>query len=411
MTSKTNIDDVEAYQRNGRTVIDWRFDDPALFTDRNGKPRRFRSQGRNAGEARRRARDKAEQLLSTLNTDWARDSPISAYIESVTRPLVEGKAARGELSPATMSRYRPALAMILQRVDRVSIHRATRPRFVETMLSDIANSHGYGQMHQARTVYSRYVLDQLVKDEVLDGNPLRSVKLDTPKAPPRTRGGRSITLNQWRSLLDWLLSLDPSEGVESPIRGRWRYEDRLAIRRNVIDLTLLQATTGLRISEARTLKWAQVKINGSDILVPLDHNTKTSRGRYLQVLDPRVSERLLTRPRGTYVIGSPADPDKEWERRNCAKRIAELYQEIASELDINLMQHERTHLWRTTLNNLTAGLVPEADRAAWFGHSREVNRRHYNDASDISRMVEAGRRLLDAPHKTPQPGVISGDPE
>lgn len=57
------------------------------------------------------------------------------------------------------------------------------------------------------------------------------------------------------------------------------------------------------------------------------------------------------------------------------------------------MRTARTHVWRTTLNSLLLGAVPEVQRAAYFGHDAAVNRSAYTDVTDTSEMVEAARAL------------------
>ena len=42
-----------------------------------------------------------------------------------------------------------------------------------------------------------------------------------------------------------------AKGVTAPSRGRWTLEHKVAMRRNIIDLTIVQAGAGLRIAEAR----------------------------------------------------------------------------------------------------------------------------------------------------------------
>ncbi|HEY8911837.1 hypothetical protein [Lacisediminihabitans sp.] len=124
----------------------------------------------------------------------------------------------------------------------------------------------------------------------------------------------------------------------------------------------------------------------------------THRERRVPVLDDRVAERLLTRQnaaptQAAHVIGSPADSTTNWDRLNCGGAVAKLYVELAEALDIELLETERTHVWRATLNSLLLDEAPEVIRAAFFGHDTAVNRGSYTDLADTSRMVAAARGL------------------
>jgi integrase len=285
-----------------------------------------------------------------------------------------------------------------------SISSGTRLRSLEACLQEIAVLHGAGSATQARTVLSKYVLQQLNRDEVIHGNPLSGMSIDlTSNAKPIAveRGGKALTRRQYHAVLDYLLGLDPAEGQVKPSRGRWALDDRVAKRRNAIDLTLLQAATGLRVSEANSVTWArhiETDDEGTLHVTVTEDISKTHRERRVPVLDPRVAERLLTRQNASvsqvaHVIGSPSDTMIPWDRRNCSKEIAALYVELAEALDIGLLDTSRTHVWRATLNSLLLDTVPEVIRAAFFGHDAAVNRASYTDLRDTSSMVTAARRL------------------
>ena len=119
---------------------------------------------------------------------------------------------------------------------------------------------------------------------------------------------------------------------------------------------------------------------------------------FRSILDDRVAERIRDRrdtakANGwTYVIGSPANPASEtpWDKSNRNRLSAALHKEMAAELSIPVMTADyRAHGWRTTLN-MVYHYLPDHIRAAWFGHSVDVNHANYSDASvDLSSMVTA----------------------
>ena len=84
--------------------------------------------------------------------------------------------------------------------------------------------------------------------------------------------------------------------------------------------------------------------------------SKTDRARRIPILDPRINAHFLDRrpvDEDRFVIGSPTDTKKVWEDGDCRKCVAATYTAWSTELSIPLLKHARTHLWRTTLNELT----------------------------------------------------------
>ncbi|SLN00522.1 hypothetical protein FM103_08250 [Corynebacterium xerosis] len=247
------------------------------------------------------------------------------------------------------------------------------------------------------------MLQQLIRDELITGNPLSGMRIDLSSAPKTTggkKGGVALSRQEYALVLDYLLALDPADGVKAPKQGRWKLEDKIAKRRNAIDLTLLQAATGLRVSEANQVIFDDIEVDdGGAMHVSVSEEVaKTGKSRRVPVLDDRVVDRVLTRRNVTsdsssYVIGAPTDDKKVWERDNSQKATTTLYVEMANELGIAAFKTERTHIWRATLNSLLLDAVPEVVRAAFFGHDAAVNRSSYTDLTDTSVMVTAARRL------------------
>lgn len=85
-----------------------------------------------------------------------------------------------------------------------------------------------------------------------------------------------------------------------------------------------------------------------------------------------------------YVIGAPDDRSKLWEYGNRNRAAADLYREIAATLQIDVMESERSHMWRITLRSFRDGKVPPAVLNSQIGHSEKSARKHYTDASDFS---------------------------
>lgn len=282
-----------------------------------------------------------------------------------------------------------------------------RFRTLETKLQDIAGSHGTESALQARNVMSKYVIGQLIRDDLVAGNPLTGMSIDLGdhKAKAKPEGGRALTEAQYDRVLDYLLARDPAEDVEPPKRGRFTLQDRIAVYRASIDLTLLQMATGLRIKEARTLTWANVEIDGKQMSVTITPEiSKTKRGRTVPVLDDRVCAHLLKRKQGvggTLVVGSPANPNGVWEQSNAQKAVTRLLRQTATACDVPLLQEVSSHVWRATLNSMYLKDIPEVLRSAYFGHDVAMNRSSYTDLTDTSLLVKASKARREGATQAP----------
>lgn len=386
-----SIDRVTPRQVDGKWLIDW------TVCLHDGQVIAKRSQGKTKGQARSRARAKAEELLAIGTPgSWKFSSKITDYIDQVSIPTVQSARLREN----SKARYVLALGQVKAVMGKHTLGSGTKFRALESAIQAIAAEHGRESGRQARTVLSKYVIQQLIRDGILNHNPLYGMSIDLGEVKRSTKpaGGRALSVDEWNRVLDYLLSIDPSEGVEKPKRGPYTLENRVAVRRNVIDLTILQATTGLRIAEARAAKWEDVTISadGTMTITVTEETSKTHRARVIPVLDSRAAARLRARREaidGRYVIGAPTDPTRVWDRDNAQKQVKKLHEELADVLGIELLRTARSHVWRTTLNSALMGAVPEVVRAAYFGHDTTVNRTAYTDTADTSQMVSAATAL------------------
>ena len=91
---------------------------------------------------------------------------------------------------------------------------------------------------------------------------------------------------------------------------------------------------GLRITEVRTLTCDRVlEVQGSPSIAVPSEVAKNHTSRVVPFLDPRVIDVVEAHRQACegvgYVIGSPADRTKLWDKDNCQKAIAELCKEWA----------------------------------------------------------------------------------
>ncbi len=112
-----------------------------------------------------------------------------------------------------------------------------------------------------------------------------AIDLSSSRTVTGPSGGVALGLGEYNQVLDYLLGLDPMEGLVKPVRGRWNLADRVAKRRNAIEVTLLQAVTGLRIAEANLITWELVDVDAAGtmhVAVTTDIS-KTHRARRVPV--------------------------------------------------------------------------------------------------------------------------------
>lgn len=392
-------------QADGTWIVKW------SYRPADGRqPHRYTNKAPTRGEALRRARDKLDDLKATgSGSTWKLSDSVADYAEKVSKPAIQ----KARLVDSSRDRYTSVLKLLLgqcpfgnhQHVKSLkghTIHSATRKRVLIDCLEEIARLHGPGTAHHSRIVLGRYVLDHMETDDLIEVSPIRGRKIDLSggRDKTRSRGGVALTAEQWNAVIDYLLTLDPAEGLAAPKQGMYTLADKVAVKRNAVDLALLQAVTGMRVGEASAATWAMVDTDDDGAMVmhlPAEI-TKTKKGRDVRIADRSISERLLAR-RGDAedswpVIGSPAKPEGRWDQRQRSEHTAKLYDQMAEALGIPELHVERTHVWRATINSITAGDgVPEVVRTAHLGHTATVNRSRYTDVRDMSPLTDSLRRL------------------
>lgn len=358
----------------------------------DGKLKRFKIRAKTKSEFRRLGTVKCESALSSGVSSWSKGDQMDGYIDKVAQPAIEGARLRDN----TKSRYLLAVSQVRDRLKGFAIGDAIKFRTLERALLDIADQHGSESARQARTVLSKYVLDQLIREELIDHNPLRGVSIDlgTVKKGMKPSGGKALTSSEYDAIVDHLIGRD----VVRPLPpGTDRRGTSIAKHANVVALALLQAGTGLRVSEALALTLRDVVLTDQAVTVTVSKNiSKTHRARTVPILDNRIEgwwrnrlDHLAVNP-ATPLISSPGNDAKHWRTDNAVKACASLYRDIGRVLDNADIAAMRSHAWRTVLNNraIAQGVSPEI-RAAYFGHDVEMNDKSYTDLTDIEAMTKA----------------------
>lgn len=353
------------------------------------------------GELRRKAKKKAEIELACRGGGgkWKPSSRICDFIHEDAIPAM---LSLTKLKERTKKNYRTYLLYVASELDGYPIVNAVRPRTLEDAFGRIALNHGTSTARQAIKATSKYVMERLIREELISSNPLRDFAPDLPDhvALSRPPGGQALTPDQKERVIYYLLSTDVAEiFAKDKTSRRYSRENQRAKQRLVVDATLLQSVTGMRIGEIRSLRRKGVsEIDGVLIIEISPEDSKTKKGRRIPVLDERISERLRERLISVdgspdyFVFSAPAAPDKEWDASNAQKAVRQLYTKLADVLDVPLLSKNRSHIWRTTLNNewMDAG-IPEVIRSAYLGHTEDVNRQYYTDLTDISLMMKMYR--------------------
>lgn len=349
------------------------------------------------GELRAKARRQAEDLKATFGQQncWRSSDLFGDYIKS---EAMEAIRESPRIRDTTRERYALCLSIASKALGKYPIADALRAGTFGNALSSIARQHGTATARQVRKVINKWVIQPLILSGALASNPIAGLSFDLPehKAGNKPDGGKGLTESEWKRVLDWLLSDDwwSILDKDAPKRGKYSRRQLANARRSIVEMTALQAATGLRIGETRALTWNEVG-RGCTIVEVTDEASKTHRGRIVPVLEPRVVSMLQRRREACtgqgLVFPSPAadDPWREWDKSNCSKAVRALYEQIAEECGIELLGTVRSHVWRSTLHTIARNKgVPIEMRAALFGHDPETARRYYTDTQDVSGVAE-----------------------
>lgn len=409
---ETSIDRVHPRKTADGYVIRWRVRLPS------GRTLDRRTQAPSIGECRRKAHETADMLLATPgNGSFTPQSPVAAYMHDVVLPAIEDAS----IAPNTRSRYELCYRLLMGQcggnVKRravqchhryslagLSIYDATRPRNIKSCLEEIGRLHGKRNAEQSKTVYKKFLCQNLLIDELIEVNPVSSIDLNFAQARPvpYRRGGRALSLIDYQRVIQYLLDADPTDVEDrSGRQGRWGTDFLTTERSILIDFVLCQATTGLRTSElaSRTGETATVDADFNVIFSLSPAETKTRTGREVPIIDPRVSQRIAARlaalPDPSYpIFPSPEGPSKIWESSSRNRRLAFFYKRMASDLALPVFERERGHFWRSNLNTLLFDVLPEATRTRLLGHTSAVNRKSYTAVTDTHSVVSAASAVL-----------------
>lgn len=370
----------------------------------DGTVKKCTSKGTSKQQVRRRAHEKAEQLLISHGdkTSWKSSDNISDFITRVSIPDVD---VDPKLRPRTRKLYARQLGYLADEFKGMTIANAARPKVIAAALDSIAKAHGTSTATQTRKVANR-VMQKLIFEEALAHNPLSDTRVpitrQVKKAGPAAKV-EGLTKDEYERAYAYVLAADPADPERTRGRG-YKQADRTRKRATYIDITILQAATGLRISEICNLTRDSVTIDGDTVtlnVTPAD--SKTHKGRRVPILLNESAQRFIARvnaldPSATYIFHTPTNPLTQYNITNADKAVNKfLHDEVAEECDIPSLSIKGVgnHIWRKTLNNFAKyqGLSKEY-RASYFGHSEDVNEQYYTDDVEVAPFVETMSSFL-----------------
>lgn len=335
---------------------------------------------------------------------WHADDTIASYVAEVVLPSIERNP---KLRPNTRRKYAGELATLTRLTgDRMSIAKFLEYRTLEALLVSCAKDHGTATARQLQSVISGHVLAELRHDKLcpvvppVDEVVLPEVNRGTQRRITSGTTGQVLVVSpaDRARLVRCLLAEDPEEHVT---RGHGMTPEEATYRRRaLVDLTLLQATCGLRVSECLTLTVGNVRQGGNVALVEVtDERSKTGNGRLVPLFDPTfgeaVSERLLRRCQGLAdgapVFGACKNPSKPWGADNARRALRTFYDELAKTLGIPVLRQRATHIWRASLNAEYRDAMPQVMRADLFGHTTQTNSSYYTSKWTLGDVLDAAR--------------------
>ncbi|QNK52493.1 site-specific integrase [Dermacoccus sp. PAMC28757] len=333
----------------------------------NGKSADLRAVASTQRKAEASVREKVRAALSTGEARISSSTPIVKACEM----WLEDRAA--QLSPQTLKDYRGALSRVIAAPDSpvlaLTVGQANDAQVLRRLLWRATEERGRGAAKHARAVIGG-TLKQAAADGVVAASAVPMVGA-LPKAEPRGRTERdtrrAFTETELADLLALAdarvvaLGLPLAEDAEKP-KGR---PPTVAKRQAVADLVHLLAHTGMRIGEARALRWADLDLTTRTLRV---EGTKTDAARRTIALSPGLAARLTERAQREGMRGlvfpapTAGDPEKPWEQKQVATALRDLLDDAGHDW-------ATPHTFRRTLiTTLSAMNVPLRQVSDWVGH-------------------------------------------
>jgi integrase len=267
-------------------------------------------------------------------------------------------------APRTVEQYCRAFAAYVDvegsPLRGLTLTQVNKPQRLRSFQQGVADKHGTGSAKLARTVLSG-VLNLAVENGVLDANgmtQIRPVRAEQPRVSKRDHA-RALTESEQAGLLGLVDDL----AMERPMDPR-----TIRKRRDVADLVAFMLGTGVRVSEARLLRWEHVDLETGRVEI---HGTKTASSRRVVNMSKHwLLKRITLRSErvGTngYVFASPGfvgTRETEWSLRAVEREFRKV-------LDLAGLEWAISHTARRTVaTRLDEMGVPTRRIADQLGHA------------------------------------------
>lgn len=316
--------------------------------------------GRTRREAEAAVEAAIEGALLASDIPIKRGMPLVAagqhWLEQISRP-------DSRLSTRTIADYTWTWATYVDATTSslrgLTLQQTNEPQRLRAFLQRVAQAHGSASAKKAKSVLNG-VLGYAVDNGVLPTNAMRQVRTVTSTKPRSADRDHSRAMT--RAERDRVLQVTHDAALEPGLNPRTRRK-----RRATADLVAFLAGTGVRIDEARRLRWDQIELSRGRAYV---RGTKSETSdRWLNLPDwlvARLAERAETDGRTGYVFPSPAhlnNSDLLWDQSNSAKAVR-------AALDASSLSWAVPHTFRRTVATLLdQANLPIARIADQLGHA------------------------------------------
>lgn len=241
----------------------------------------------------------------------------------------------------------------------LNLHQANDPQRLRVFLQRVAEAHGSASAKKAKSVLNG-VLAYAVDSGVLASNAMRQVRTVTATGPKRAQ--RDHTRAMTRAERDLVVQQTYDAAEEPGLNPRTR-----RTRAATADLVAFLAGTGVRIDEARRLRWDQLDLGSGRAYIRGTKSESSDRWLNLPVwLVTRLAARAETSGTEGYVFASPTylhDRERVWEQSNSAGAVR-------AALDAAGLTWAVPHTFRRTVATLLdQANLPIARIADQLGHS------------------------------------------
>lgn len=268
------------------------------------------------------------QVLSAGDGGQTATTPLvkagKAWLVQIAR-TDSGLSARTQTDyAATFKRYIDANGSTIR---GLTLGQANDPQRLRGFLQTVADNHGTASAKIAKSVLSS-IIGQAVNDGVLTMNAVRQVrpvKSQTLKAETERKTDKAFTKAERDAVVAYADALASEELEDVALRQGFASKQRK--RQTAADLIAFMAGTGVRVTEARSLRWEHVDLAKGTVEI---HGTKSEKSKRLLSLPSwlieRLHQRMSTGKTYGYVFSSPHLMDQEaiWDQSNSAKALSDV---------------------------------------------------------------------------------------